>query len=139
VRAAEPERQRGTGGVGLDDHAIHLHDHPISIQEFRFNRRGRGRAGHHCHQEEWQQLTAGIPAWHGTLLLDCEEFEAVLKGTDFGLVFGGGLDLGRLSLGARYTLGLTNLNDGPSVSSDEEFKSRSLSFLVGYALRLNGR
>jgi hypothetical protein len=71
--------------------------------------------------------------------LDCEEFEAVLKGTDFGLVFGGGLDLGRLSLGARYTLGLTNLNDGPSVSSDEEFKSRSLSFLVGYALRLNGR
>jgi hypothetical protein len=71
--------------------------------------------------------------------VDCEEFEAVLKGTDFGLVVGGGLDLGRLMLGARYTIGMTNLNDGENLSSDEEFKSRSISFLVGYALRLNGR
>ncbi|MEW6412903.1 MAG: porin family protein [Candidatus Zixiibacteriota bacterium] len=59
------------------------------------------------------------------------------KSTDFGLVLGGGVDFGlgtsgKLAFDARYTVGLTNLND--DVDADEfEFKNTVFSFFVGYA------
>jgi len=59
------------------------------------------------------------------------------KNTDFGLVFGGGLEVlySRLTvqLDARYNLGLTNLND--SDNRDEvSVKSRGWSFLLGFGV-----
>jgi hypothetical protein len=59
------------------------------------------------------------------------------KTTDFGLVFGGGLEIlySRLTvqLDARYNLGLTNLND--SEDADEvSVKSRGWSFMLGLGI-----
>ena len=59
------------------------------------------------------------------------------KGTDFGLVFGGGFEMlfSRLTvqLDARYNLGLTNLNDTPD-SGEVSARSRGWSFLAGFGV-----
>jgi hypothetical protein len=51
-----------------------------------------------------------------------------VKGTDFGLLFGGGLEYGRVSLTARYLLGLTSLDD---TGSDIDVKNRVVTILAG--------
>ena len=59
------------------------------------------------------------------------------KATDFGLVFGGGLEIlySRLTvqLDARYNLGLTNLNDAED-ASEVSVKSRGWSFMLGLGI-----
>jgi len=70
---------------------------------------------------------------------DCEEFGAEIRKSDLAAIVGGGVDFGRLSIGARYTLGLSDLNDAADGTAADAAKSRSLSILLGYALRLNGR
>jgi hypothetical protein len=61
-----------------------------------------------------------------------EDIEDV-KGTDFGIVFGAGLDLaagpGSFIIDARYTLGLTTLDDSPDPG---DVKNGVWSFSVGY-------
>jgi len=52
-----------------------------------------------------------------------------LKGTDFGLLFGGGLEYGRLALTGRYLLGLTSLDD---TGSDTDIKNRVVTVLAGF-------
>jgi len=52
-----------------------------------------------------------------------------VKGTDFGLLFGGGLEYGRIALTARYLLGLTSLDD---TGSDADVKNRVVSVLAGF-------
>ena len=72
---------------------------------------------------------------------DCDspELEDALqtKTTDFGLVFGGGLEIlySRLTvqLDARYNLGLTNLNDAED-ASEVSVKSRGWSFMLGLGI-----
>lgn len=56
-----------------------------------------------------------------------------LKGSDFSGVFGGGLDIGRVTIGARYDLGLTNITD----NEDDNSKNRALSIYaaVGFPLK----
>ncbi len=62
-----------------------------------------------------------------------EDLEEV-KSTDFGLVFGGGVDFalgqGKLTVDARYTLGLATADD-----SEEELdiKNGAISIMVGYS------
>ena len=76
-----------------------------------------------------------------SVTFDCDspELDDALqtKTTDFGLVFGGGLEIlySRLTvqLDARYNLGLTNLND--SEDADEvSVKSRGWSFMLGLGM-----
>jgi len=50
-----------------------------------------------------------------------------IKSTDFGVIFGGGVAVGRATIEARYDLGLSDLDD-----SDGKAKSRTFSVLVGY-------
>ena len=68
---------------------------------------------------------------------DDPDLEADTKSTDFGLAFGAGVEVpmgsGLLSLGARYTLGLSNLVDNPS-AGDPTFRNGVISFGVGYFL-----
>jgi opacity protein-like surface antigen len=65
---------------------------------------------------------------------DAPEVNMERKKTDFGLMFGAGLEypMGGIVLGAeaRYTLGLTNLNDDPQTQADERVRSRTWSFLA---------
>ncbi|MDA1307574.1 MAG: porin family protein [Acidobacteria bacterium] len=52
-----------------------------------------------------------------------------LKSWDLGWTLGAGVEMNRLSLDARYTLGLTNIN---KFESDGELKNRTFTFLLGY-------
>lgn len=56
-----------------------------------------------------------------------EDFKDDLKSTDIGLVVGAGVTVNRFLVEARYTAGMTNLNE----DDDEENKSRVFSVLVG--------
>jgi opacity protein-like surface antigen len=57
-----------------------------------------------------------------------------VKSTDFGFVFGGGLDIalgrGKLVFDGRYTLGLTSVDDSPY---EEDIKNKAISVTAGYA------
>ncbi|MEW6412904.1 MAG: porin family protein [Candidatus Zixiibacteriota bacterium] len=64
----------------------------------------------------------------------------VVKSTDFGLVFGGGVDVaigtgGKLTFDGRYTFGLSNLNDDEDFTQ-YELKNRVFSFYVGYSFAI---
>ena len=56
------------------------------------------------------------------------------KSTDLGAVFGGGVDIGDFTVGARFTLGLTNIIDSSDPSEDA--KHRVLSAYAAYGFRL---
>lgn len=53
------------------------------------------------------------------------------KSMDFGVVFGGGVDFGTLSVDLRLDLGLTSIDDSADSS---DIQNRTLSLLVGYRL-----
>jgi hypothetical protein len=65
------------------------------------------------------------------------------KSTDFGLVFGGGLDIaagpGAVTLECRYVLGLTEIDDGFQEALEDpdpqkvDAKNHSIMILVGYS------
>jgi len=61
-----------------------------------------------------------------------------LKSTDFGLVFGAGIDLkvgakGTVAIDARYNLGLSNTNDEDGEEEDEESKIKYSGFGLNIA------
>lgn len=64
-----------------------------------------------------------------------EEDIEELKSTDFGLVFGGGIDFGlgrgKLTVDARYTLGLTKVHE-PEEGEEIDIKNGAISIMVGY-------
>lgn len=75
--------------------------------------------------------------------LDCDtqELEDLgfnTKGTDFSLLFGGGLEIaagpGVLTFDGRYDLGLTNIND--TEGDETDVKNRNIQLMAGYAFRL---
>ena len=58
-----------------------------------------------------------------------------LKRFDFGLNFGGGVQLGKVILKANYGVGLTKINSTQSNNNaDDKNKYRTLSFSVGFPL-----
>ena len=58
---------------------------------------------------------------------DCPD--DLVKGTDFGVMFGAGLEYDRISLTGRYLLGLTSVDD---TGSDADVKTRVLAILAGF-------
>ncbi|MBA7471675.1 hypothetical protein ES707_06984 [subsurface metagenome] len=60
-----------------------------------------------------------------------------LKSTDFGLVFGGGVDFalgqGKLTVDARYTLGLTTTREPEDPDEKIDMKNGAISIMVGYS------
>lgn len=70
--------------------------------------------------------------------VESEEVNEMLKGTDFGLVIGGGLDIGlgapgtgSISVDIRYSLGLTNIFDVEG--EDIKVRNGAFSIMVGYS------
>ena len=63
---------------------------------------------------------------------DGEDVKEFFKGTDFGVVIGAGVDFdlgtGKVTLDARYNLGLTSLDD----TDDADVKNSGISVMVGY-------
>ncbi len=76
-----------------------------------------------------------------TVEVNCDEdpFDVQLKKTDFSVIFGGGVDIGPFFVGARYDLGLTDLNDDPLATSDDALKTRTISVLAGVSFPLRRR
>jgi hypothetical protein len=54
-----------------------------------------------------------------------------VKGTEVSLVFGGGYAFGRLLAEARWTEGLTSLNEQNEFVLEQEVRNRTFTFLVG--------
>jgi hypothetical protein len=61
----------------------------------------------------------------------CSDADIDLKSTDFSVIVGAGLGVGPVFFGARYDLGLSNINDSSGSTADDATKTRTLSFLVG--------
>lgn len=62
--------------------------------------------------------------------VDCDDpsLQVRLKGTDFGLGFGLGVEIGRVALGGRYTLGLTSVDDS---GGNADVKNSVLALTAG--------
>lgn len=64
-----------------------------------------------------------------------ENVKELYKTSDFSAVFGAGLELfKRLELGARYNLGLSNINDSDPELNEIEIKNRMFQIYVGIKL-----
>ena len=76
------------------------------------------------------KVTASALGQSASETIDIED----VKSTDFGVVFGGGLDIvvgnGRIVLDGRYTLGMSSIDDS---SDNEDIKNRAISVTAGYA------
>lgn len=55
-----------------------------------------------------------------------------VKSWDFGWTLGAGVEMNKLSLDARYTIGLTNIDNS---DSDAAIKNRTFTVLLGYRFR----
>ncbi|HWA56018.1 MAG TPA: porin family protein [Gemmatimonadales bacterium] len=66
---------------------------------------------------------------------DCDDNQVGLKtkAVQFSTVFGGGIDIGQVSVGLRYQLGMTSIDD---TGSDADIRNRVLAIVAGYAFRL---
>jgi len=53
----------------------------------------------------------------------------IVKDTDFGVVFGAGMDFGKWSVDGRYTLGLANINGDDD--DETKIRTRAISVLAG--------
>jgi hypothetical protein len=70
----------------------------------------------------------------GEVATDCDD--DTVKGTDYGVVAGIGLDFGNFSLQGRYEWGLQNLAEVGDLD-DLDVKNRGFLFTLGYGFRLN--
>jgi hypothetical protein len=63
---------------------------------------------------------------------DCKDLDVDIKigSTDFGMVFGAGIDAGQWSINAQYDLGLKDID----TTATDHVKNRTLSFGLGYRL-----
>lgn len=55
-----------------------------------------------------------------------------VKSWDFGWTVGAGVEMNKISLDARYTMGLTNIDDS---DTDASIKNRTFTVLLGYRFR----
>lgn len=76
------------------------------------------------------QVAAGIAD------VDCKKSATAtsgIKSSDYGVVFGGGVASGRLSLAARYDLGLANINNDTS-TGQATYKNKAFIVTLGIGL-----
>jgi hypothetical protein len=76
-----------------------------------------------------------------SLSADCSELGLSTNSVDVGAVFGAGVDIlagakGRVTLDARYTLGLTNIIDEFLGFTNFDVKNQNISFMAGYTIVL---
>jgi hypothetical protein len=65
---------------------------------------------------------------------DAANIDLRIKSTDFSLVFGGGVDIGRAMVDVRYDLGLSKIGDS-SDGTGNDIKNRTLYLLAGWTFR----
>jgi len=67
-----------------------------------------------------------------TISGSCDDNDTKLKSTDFSVVFGAGLDVGRAVIDVRYDLGLSKISDE---TTNNDVKNRTLFLLAGWTFR----
>lgn len=65
---------------------------------------------------------------------DDSGIDVKLKSTDFSVVFGGGVDIGRAIVDVRYDLGLSKIGDNSS-GTRNDVKNRTIYLLAGWTFR----
>ena len=73
----------------------------------------------------------------GTYPIHDDEYREQLKTADFGFIFGGGVEIGKLSLDARYNLGLSSVAkdfDSSIGVIKGDIKNRAFTVLAGFRL-----
>lgn len=70
----------------------------------------------------------------GSTREDFEGFDELIRSNDAGVAVGGGVEIGRLSVEARYHVGLRDINAEPE-PGDPKLKTRAFSVLVGMRFR----
>ncbi len=91
-----------------------------SDAEMRFHVFGGGQASYKLKAEASSELLG--------LTIDQDD---QVEDLDFSVVFGVGMERGRLSLDARYTLGMTNL----ATAAGDDGKNRTIAVMVGLRLK----
>jgi len=88
----------------------------------------------HFHVFTGPQVGIKLSAKATNDLIDNElDLDDEVKSWDFGWTLGAGVEMNNLSLDARYTLGLTNID--ASQFSDGSLKNRTFTVLAGYRFR----
>ena len=77
-------------------------------------------------------IKAGCDVTSGSSTTTCDAFNAEVKSTDFSLVFGAGVDVGRAIIDARFDLGLSTIDKS---LLEQEVKNRSFYLLAGWTFR----
>lgn len=87
----------------------------------------------HFHAFTGPQLGIKLSAKAKDDLLGVEiDLDDDVKSWDFGWTIGAGVEMNRLSLDARYTMGLTDIDDS---DTDASTKNRTFTVLLGYRFR----
>lgn len=63
---------------------------------------------------------------------ECSNETTPVSGTDFGMIVGGGVHVGRAQVSLRYDMGLANINGDGEAS----VKNRAITLAVGYGFRV---
>jgi len=68
--------------------------------------------------------------------VDCKKTATAtsgIKSSDYGVIFGGGVASGRFSLGARYDIGMANINNDTS-AGQSTYKNKAFMVMLGIGL-----
>lgn len=77
---------------------------------------------------EWWEKEDGVIVEEGSESEDGDIED--IKGADFGLIFGAGVEFGKITVDARYNLGLTTIDDS---EEEADVKNSVISIMVGYS------
>ncbi|HEX5632434.1 MAG TPA: porin family protein [Gemmatimonadales bacterium] len=124
----------GGEGLGLDVHYIQV---PVLFKA-EFNRAAGGIVPSIFAGPEFGfRVSCDASAFLAGEEIEGECEDDAIKSTDYGVVFGAGVEFGNFSLQGRYDLGLQNINDVEDIEGVEvEIRNRGLLFTLGYAFKL---
>ena len=84
--------------------------------------------------------TASLPVYSGGVISnntgDCDTVvpsPGGIKTTDYGVIFGAGVAMGKISVSVRYDLGMANVNKDQTTGADTD-KNKTIFVLLGLAL-----
>lgn len=125
--------QKG-GKNEVDDESFKISYVEIPVlAKFRIPAKGNGsQFSPHVYGGGALGIKSGCTAKSGSTTSTCKAIGAEIKSTDFSLVFGAGVDIGRAMIDARFDLGLSTIDNS---SSAEDVKNRTFYLLAGWTFR----
>jgi len=134
--AVQPEilfAQKG-GKNEVDDVAFKISYVQVPVLlKFRIPAKGEGsQFSPHAYGGGAFGLRSGCSVKSGTTTTTCKAIGADVKLTEFSLVFGAGVEIGRALIDARFDLGLSKIDDS---ATPDDVKNRTFYLLAGWTFR----